>query len=76
MFVFTAFVRSERPEKFPNLRINVSRIALKFVKSKLRENMLSYKERKKQRKGNIENQEKHNFTVSINVHLDLRHVPN
>ena len=38
--------------------------------------MLSYKERKKQRKGNIENQEKHNFTVSINAHLDLRHVPN
>ena len=38
--------------------------------------MLSYKERKKQRKGNIENLEKHYFTVSINVHLDLRHVPN
>ena len=38
--------------------------------------MLSYKERKKQRKGNIEDQEKHNFTVSIKVHLDLRHVPN
>ena len=37
--------------------------------------MLGHKERKKQRKGNIENQEKHNFTVSI-VHLDLRHVPN
>ena len=38
--------------------------------------MLGHKERKKQRKGNIENQEKHNFTVSTNVHLDLRHVPN